>query len=525
MTIDKKFLSIFGIAILSFFSTLWVRPADLMEARNFISAREIVMNNEWLVTTLNGAYRFEKPPLPTWLTALTMEITQNFSDEWILRIPVAIICVLLALYMYKFVDEFVHNKNIAFLSSFVLCTTFMVTKVGAENAWDAYPYVFMFISLYYLVRILHTNAMRFVFPAAFFLACSLLSKGPVAPYGMLLPFCISYCIVYRFEYIKKSKGKLLLYFGLGIALAMLWPMAMMIENADLFISVMLKEENTWSHRHVQPFFFYLHFIGFMGIWAIFTLFALGEKWRLHEIINPKDEQDKFFQFGRMWAILTLILLSIIKMKKERYGLPIYIELVLPVSILLYQYTKTAWEKLKNIEQKAFIAQFFCIVVASIGAVAIIIWKADTVVGKLLLPIPFLGILAYMLPRYKRDNDALIKSVIYCSGILLLFINSNVTWIIEHHFRSVKHPEIPALEEFCTADLQAPVYGQDFSIMAVWNLGQSVLPLDITKPLPTEFYIVGNFDALPDGYAIVSQKTYRKRKNKDGTILFSKIKAQ
>ena len=42
---------------------------NIMEARNFISAREMVQNHEFLLTTLNGEPRYQKPPLPTWLTA------------------------------------------------------------------------------------------------------------------------------------------------------------------------------------------------------------------------------------------------------------------------------------------------------------------------------------------------------------------------------------------------------------------------------------------------------------------------
>ncbi|MEG1338865.1 ArnT family glycosyltransferase, partial [Cetobacterium sp.] len=103
MSRNKKILLISLLSFVSFFSTLWIRSADLMESRNFISAREIVLNNEWFVTTLNGEYRFEKPPLPTWLTALVMKIFNNFSDEWLLRVPVALICLLLVFYIYKLV--------------------------------------------------------------------------------------------------------------------------------------------------------------------------------------------------------------------------------------------------------------------------------------------------------------------------------------------------------------------------------------------------------------------------------------
>ena len=41
----------------------------IMEARNFITAREMVQDNNWLLTTMNGEPRYQKPPLPTWLSA------------------------------------------------------------------------------------------------------------------------------------------------------------------------------------------------------------------------------------------------------------------------------------------------------------------------------------------------------------------------------------------------------------------------------------------------------------------------
>ena len=45
---------------------LWV---NIMEARNFVTAREMLQDSNWLLTTLNGEPRYQKPPLPTWLSA------------------------------------------------------------------------------------------------------------------------------------------------------------------------------------------------------------------------------------------------------------------------------------------------------------------------------------------------------------------------------------------------------------------------------------------------------------------------
>ena len=47
---------------------------SIMEARNFITAREMITDGNWLLTTMNGEARYEKPPLPTWLTAISASV-------------------------------------------------------------------------------------------------------------------------------------------------------------------------------------------------------------------------------------------------------------------------------------------------------------------------------------------------------------------------------------------------------------------------------------------------------------------
>ena len=55
---DFKYLKIIiPISLIAFFSIIWIRPADLMEARNFITAREMIeslelLNMEFLIVYL-----------------------------------------------------------------------------------------------------------------------------------------------------------------------------------------------------------------------------------------------------------------------------------------------------------------------------------------------------------------------------------------------------------------------------------------------------------------------------------------
>ena len=125
------------LSIFAFLSIIWINEVDIMEARNFITAREMLQNSDWWTTTLNGQFRFEKPPFPTWLTAFTMMIT-NSKLEFILRIPNMLVSVFTILFLYKTMFRIKKDRLFAFLSSFVLLTTFMFIKIGAENTWDIY---------------------------------------------------------------------------------------------------------------------------------------------------------------------------------------------------------------------------------------------------------------------------------------------------------------------------------------------------------------------------------------------------
>ena len=48
-----------------------------MEARNLATAQEMVKNGNYLLPTMNGELRLEKPPLPTWIAAGI----ENFSPD------------------------------------------------------------------------------------------------------------------------------------------------------------------------------------------------------------------------------------------------------------------------------------------------------------------------------------------------------------------------------------------------------------------------------------------------------------
>ena len=88
MTIPAKYHIplILGISLFLFLPHLDVLYENIMEARNFNTAREMLEHNNWVLTTMNGEPRYEKPPLPTWLTAISGAIF-GLDQIWALRLP------------------------------------------------------------------------------------------------------------------------------------------------------------------------------------------------------------------------------------------------------------------------------------------------------------------------------------------------------------------------------------------------------------------------------------------------------
>src|SRR5690606_718323 len=138
-----------------YFCNLDVIYINIMEARNFVSAREMIYNGNWLFTTMNDAPRYEKPPLPTWLTALSAMLF-GVHNLVALRLPAAVMSLILILAFYKFVLESYQNKKLAVYAALILATSFYIIFSGRNGQWDIFTHSFMVLSIYFLYKALHS---------------------------------------------------------------------------------------------------------------------------------------------------------------------------------------------------------------------------------------------------------------------------------------------------------------------------------------------------------------------------------
>jgi len=315
---------------------------DIMEARNFVTAREMVDDGNWIFTTLNGEPRYQKPPLPTWLSAGMAEIF-GIQSVWALRFPAALSCVILILFFYKFLEKETKDKQLSLISGLILTTSFLVLFVGKRATWDIFCYSFTLMGVYFLYQTFRAeknNFLNFTL-AGLFLGFSILSKGPTGFYVIGAPFFFGYWIAYGFPKIKWTG-----WIWMGIVTVLIgfsWYGYIYIFDKQTLIQTLETESAARTNREVKPFSRYFSFPIQMGVWAIFALVSLALPY-----IKKKVEFPKSYKFFFWWTVICFVLLSLIPSKKERYLFPLMIPLAATTGFYIHYLMQNKnwknWEK-------------------------------------------------------------------------------------------------------------------------------------------------------------------------------------
>lgn len=350
-------LILLAVSVLMLFVHLGLIQTNIMEARNLITAREMVNDGHWIFTTMNGLPRYEKPPLPTWLTAFFMMIG-GMQNMFVLRLPVALVCVLLIYFFYKLVKRLQPQNNQPLHASLILITSFYIFFSGRDNQWDIYTHAFMVAGIYFLHKVM--NAQRNVFfnliLSAVFIGCSFLSKGPVSLYGLFLSFLIAYFIVYR-QKAGKNLLLCLIVLAIGLAIGFSWPLY--VKYFDPYAGTALsKQTQNWGNYEVKPFYYYWSFFTQSGLWTIPSFISL-----MYFYMRKRVNNVKAYTFSFLWTISSLLLLSFIPEKKVRYIMPVLIPLAMNTSFYI-QYLMLSFKQITGRYEKA-------VVYFSFGLIALI----------------------------------------------------------------------------------------------------------------------------------------------------------
>lgn len=325
----QLFYLLLVISAILLFAHLGKLYVDIMEARNFVSAREMADEGHWIFTKMNGLPRYEKPPLPTWLSAW-MGALFSFENIGALRFPAALSTFLLVIYFYKIVNFLSNNTRLALISSLVLITNFLVIYVGRRANWDIYSYSFMVIGIYYFILALKDikTLPNYLFAGVLF-GLSVLSKGPTGPYVLLIPLYLGYVIVFGWPKWKEIRG-IIFCAVITVLVGFSWYIYIYLADPDTFLAIMEKEASARGNRDVKPFTRYLSFPAQTGVWILYSVVGL-----IFPMVKKRTDQPKVYMLFFYWTLFSLILLSLIPSKKERYLFPMMVPLAATTGYYLY----------------------------------------------------------------------------------------------------------------------------------------------------------------------------------------------
>lgn len=337
MTQKTKYLwalALIGLAI--FFPHLDVVEINIMEARNFITAREMLQFDHWIHTTMNLEPRYEKPPLPTWLTALSASLF-GMTNLYALRLPAALAALLLLFSFYQLGIKVLRNQTQSLTASLILATSFYIIFAGRNGQWDIFAHSFMTVAILHLFQAFEadTSKWKHWLLAGLFLGLSFMSKGPVSPYALLLPFLIGYGFTFNYRSFHKKWGALVGSLLLFAIIGFTWGIYIYFTDVSSAEMIADKETKAWVNRSVKPFYHYWSFFSQSGAWTFFSFIAL-----LYPFMIKRVDDKKAYRFSLFWTLSAVVLLSLIPEKKERYLLPVLIPLAMNTSFYFnYLFTK------------------------------------------------------------------------------------------------------------------------------------------------------------------------------------------
>ncbi len=352
-------LAIALVCLAIFFPHLDVVEVNIMEARNFIAAREMLDYGNWFHTTMNLEPRYEKPPLPTWMTAFSGAIF-GMKSLIGLRLPAALSAVLLIFSFYFVCLQILKEKKQSFIASLILASSFYIIFSGRNGQWDIFAHAFMVFAILQLYKAFQAveSSWKEWLLAGIFLGLSFMCKGPVSIFALLLPFLIAYGIVFKYKGFRNKTIPLITSLIVFAIVGLSWGAYIYLTDTASAETIADKETLAWANRSVKPFYHYWSFFVQSGIWTFFSFIAL-----LYPFMIKRVSNKKLYLFSLLWTLSAVFLLSLIPEKKERYLLPVLIPMAMNTSFYLnYLISKTS--ELKKVDK--YIANFGFGLIALIG---------------------------------------------------------------------------------------------------------------------------------------------------------------
>jgi 4-amino-4-deoxy-L-arabinose transferase-like glycosyltransferase len=318
----------FAAILLAVLKARTLVPPD--EGRYAEMAREMFASGDWITTRLNGIKYFEKPPLQTWMNALTFEVFG--LGDWQARLWTGL-CGLLGVVLTGHAGKRVFGERIGFYAALVLASSLYWTICSQVNSVDMSLSAMMTVALCALLIAQRDEATaseqrNWMLVCWAGMALSVLAKGLI---GLVLPGGV---LVLYTLFARDWKIWTRLHLGKGLLLFFLIA-------TPWFVLVGLKNPE-------QPHFFFIHehFDRFLkkehhreAAWYVFFVLLAGGSvpWvgvLVQSLVLGARSKTEPTRFKPRLLLLVWVAFIILFFTKSNSKLPGYIVPVFPAVALL-----------------------------------------------------------------------------------------------------------------------------------------------------------------------------------------------
>ncbi len=342
MIINKKFFrySLGGILLLRLLLNAILPLMDKTEARYAEIARIMYETNNWITPQIDyGVPFWAKPPLNTWLSALSMKVFG--VNEFAVRFPAFLLCLIIAFVVAKVVKE----KGLGlFLSAFVMFTLpQFLLHAGVVSTDTSLLLAITLIMIGFWKQINEPKKNIWGFLMFVGVGIGLLAKGPIA---IILTGPPVFIWVVWFKEWKNLFTRIPWLIGIPITLLIAVPWYILAEQkTEGFLDYFIVGEHfkrfvdsSWKGDKYgfpkqQPLGIVWLFL--LGMALPWIQVVIGKLWKNRNVAI----KDKWIFFLAAWLIWTPLFFTVSKSLIHTYVLPV----MPPIALLIVYY----WDDIKR----------------------------------------------------------------------------------------------------------------------------------------------------------------------------------
>ena len=350
---EPKFyiLAVIGFIVLRLFLNGFLPLMDQTEARYAEIARLMVETNNWITPQIDYDIPFwAKPPLSTWLSALSMKAFG--VNEFAVRFPYILLSVALVILIGQFEKE---KKLPFFLAGFILLSLpeFLIHAgvVSTDTALSFFITIAM-LSFWKAIHLEKKSVWSYLFFAA--LGFGLLSKGPIAAI-LTIPPIVLWVILYKEYRNALKKFPWILGSMLSLIIAVPWYYLAELKTKGFIDYFIIGEHfkrffdaswkgDKYGFPKEQPLgIIWLFLFGFAMPWV---QFVVAKSWKFGKELF----KNKWLTFLLLWILWTPLFFTVSRSLIHTYTLPVMV----PIALMALHF----WESTKNKKRMVYISLVF-----------------------------------------------------------------------------------------------------------------------------------------------------------------------